>query len=234
MPPMREASPENAEEEEAIGTAVPEPSFGWLPDPAAQIRSSVSGAAVPVATAPPAPRVESDGAAEHDSKQAGADVRPGREPVSRMQPPAKQLRRGFLDRPRKRLAAIAQDIGVSVGTAAGVPAASAEEEHPAATHDVSAMRLDAVGNGTAALVAGEAAQKLRTVSMPASGPESARRDVFRQLQPLCSALLPLRSEAARLAPALRALHGALRTTDPVGLQARLTLRPSCVNTLATC
>ncbi len=223
MPPMKEASPDVGEEDDAIGTAVPEPSFGWLPDPAAQIRSSVSGAAAQVATAAPAPHSVSNGAAEHESRAAGPDGRPVAQTASRMEPPAKQLRRGFLDRPRKRLVPTALDTGGISGTAtpAGAAAASAEDRQPAVADGVSGLWLEAVGNGTAAPVADDAPPPAPMAPMPISGPERARRDVFRQLQPLCSALLPLRADAGRLAPALRALEGELQQADPLGLQARL-------------
>ncbi len=230
MPPMKEASPDVEEDEEAIGTAVPEPSFGWLPDPAAQIRSSVSGAAAPVSTAPPAPRIESDGAAKHESRAAAADGRLVTHTASPMQPPAKQLRRGFLNRPHKHIAPARLDMGRKSGTAnsPAMAAASAEEVQLAVNDGVSAMRLDPVGNGSA----GDPPPPSHTASMPASGPERARRDVFRQLQPLCSALLPLRADAGRLAPALRALEAALRTADPLGLQAWLSVRSSTSKTVS--
>ena len=221
MPPMKQASPQaEQEEEEAIGTAVPEPSFGWLPDPAAQIRSSVGGPAAPVADAPPAPHIGSNRAAEHRSRAAGGDGDAPTQLAGRMQPQAAQLRRGFLDKPLKRNAPAAIDAGADTGTVtlAAQPAASAEDAQPTATGHVSEMRLDAVGNGSAAPVAGDVPPP-HMAPRSALGPESARRNVFRQLQPLCSALLPLRADAARLVPALRALEGALRTADPDGLQA---------------
>ena len=223
MPPVKEASPDIEEEEEAIGTAVPEPSFGWLPSPAAQIRSSISGKAAHSTAGTPAIDLVSDGAAEQRSTAAGTDGQLQTQVAKRMQPQAQQLRRGFLDRPRKRVAPTANaGIGGDAGTdtSKAEAAASAEAEAPLLTNGLASMRRDAVGNGSAAPHEGHAPPP-RVAPVPASGPERARRDVFQQLQPLCSALLPLRAVAARLAPALRSLEGALRTTDPVGLQAWL-------------
>ena len=57
------------------------------------------------------------------------------------------------------------------------------------------------------------------LSAPSLSLDTARRAAFQRLQPLCSALLPLRTEPRSLAAALKALQAAVSETEAVGLQA---------------
>ena len=199
MTAMKEASLEDAERDsEIIDTAVPEPSLAWLPDPSAPIRSSVSGSAAPT----PAAVCAQPTHASHGSRGAEGGAGFARH-ITAARPQLKQFRKGFLDRPRKRAtpSATAAQHAVeppSAGTMAAVssPAASSE----------------AAGGTVAKRPAGPVA--------PALDPGASRQEVFRQLQPLCTALLPLRADAQRLALAMRSLQQALLEANPVGLQAR--------------
>ena len=192
---MEEAALDNVDiDAEAIDTAVSEPSLAWLPDPAAHIGYSVSGTTVPkpAASCAEAPCAASGstgtGSGEEASRHAAA-----------ARPQAQRLRKGFLDRPRKRAA-------LSASAAQPIDSTSATQGRDRTVDQNQA-------------VAAVSARPSRTPAPPRDF-EAARKGVFRRLQPLCAALLPLRADAQRLAPALRALQEALREADPIGLQAR--------------
>ena len=216
---MKEAFSDD--DEEAIGTAVPEPSFGWLPDPAAHIRSSVSGTAAPAAAGTPAHHfvIDPPGHGTNGANTAGSSATP----AGKQAPPqATQLRKGFLDRPRKRAAPATlhkSEATEAANTAEAVTAGTVAVPPDEASDAAPLRPCEAVIDvGTYQPTAGVTSPP-PLPPVAASDPERTRRDVFRQLQPLCAALLPLRADATGLAPALRALQAALETADPVGLQA---------------